>query len=182
MSKVVVFLAEGFEECEALLVVDLLKRAKIAVIMASVSDSLEVASSHNVKVLANSFAQDIDYSNVDMIVLPGGMPGTLNLGKSDFVRDKCTEFAENKKLAAICAAPSILGSLGILNGKRGTCYPGFEDKLKGCSVSYSGVCVDGNIITGRALGSAIDFSLELIKALEGEKSAENVAATICYES
>ena len=182
MKTAVVFLADGFEECEGLLVVDLLRRAKVNVITASVSGKKEIISSHRVVILADELAEDIDYNPVDMVVLPGGMPGTLNLGESEIVRHHCVSFAANpdKTVAAICAAPSVLGGLGLLQGKKATCYPSFEEKLTGAETTGDGVVVSGNIVTGQALGSAIPFALELIRKLCGDREAERVSKAICY--
>ena len=118
MSKAVVFFAEGTEECEALLVVDLLRRAKVEVTVASATDNRAITSSHKVHILADALAEDIDYSDVDLVVLPGGIPGTPNLAANKTVTDTCVSFARSgKKVAAICAAPSVLASLGLLEGK-----------------------------------------------------------------
>ena len=114
MSKAVVFFADGTEECEALLVVDLLRRAKVEVIVASAMGRRELVSSHNIHLTADALAEEVDYSDVDMVVLPGGIPGTPNLAANKTVTDTCTAFARaGRKVAAICAAPSILASLGL---------------------------------------------------------------------
>ena len=114
MAKAVVFFAEGTEECEALLVVDLLRRAKVEVLVASASGSREILSSHKVHITADALAEEVDYSDVDLVVLPGGIPGTPNLAANKTVTDTCTAFAKSgKKVAAICAAPSVLASLGL---------------------------------------------------------------------
>ena len=180
MSKVLVLLAEGFEECEALLVVDLLRRAGIDVETVSVGDDINVKSSHSVTIRADCYAEDADFNAADMIVLPGGMPGTTNLATSPIVIQQCCLFSAQKKLAAICAAPSVLGSLGILEGKKAIAYPGFEKKLKGAKIIDKNVVTDGNITTARALGSGIPFALELIRALEGDEASKNVAEQICW--
>ena len=129
MSKAVVFFAEGTEECEALLVVDLLRRAKVEVTVASASGSREIVSSHKVHITADALAEEVDYSDVDMVVLPGGIPGTPNLAANKTVTDTCVSFAKSgKKVAAICAAPSVLASLGLLEGRKATAHAGFQDK------------------------------------------------------
>lgn len=182
MKKVIVFFADGFEECEGLIIVDILRRAGIETVTASVSGKLSVVSSHNVCVTADVLAEDADYSSADMIVLPGGMPGTLNLAQNKLVTDQCRSFAENKAVAAICAAPSVLSGLGLLEKKPAACYPTFTEKLlaDGAVPSGEGVTVSGNIITGRALGSAIPFSLELVRQLSGPETAERVKTAICF--
>ena len=130
MSKAVVFFAEGTEECEALLVVDLLRRAKVEVTVASASGSREIVSSHKVHITADALAEEVDYSDVDMVVLPGGIPGTPNLAANKTVTDTCVSFAQaGKKVAAICAAPSVLAQLGLLEGRKATAHAGFQDQL-----------------------------------------------------
>jgi len=182
MSKAVVFLADGCEECEALIVVDLLRRAGVTVETASVSPTgaLEVVSSHGIHMFADAHADRISYETADMVILPGGLPGTTYLGESRTVLEQCRVFAATKRVAAICAAPSVLGSLGLLQGKKATCYPGFEDKLTGAQATNAKVTVDGNITTAQALGAAIPFALELIRQLEGDRAAEKVASAIHY--
>ena len=182
MSKVVVFLADGFEECEGLLTVDLLRRAGCAVTTASISKQRQITSSHDVCLMADALAEEVDFSDVDMIVLPGGMPGTSHLAGSSVVAEQCKAFAADphKWVAAICAAPSVLGGLGLLQGKRATSYPLFEQQLDGAIVTHEGVTVDGNIITGQGLGAAIPFALELVKCLSGEAMAQKIRDAICY--
>ena len=156
MSKAVVFFAEGTEECEALLVVDLLRRAKVEVTVASATGNRAITSSHKVHILADALAEDIDYSDVDLVVLPGGIPGTPNLAANKTVTDTCVSFARSgKKVAAICAAPSVLASLGLLEGKNATAHAAFQDKLAGAKVLDTEVVVDGNITTSYGLGGAI---------------------------
>ena len=145
MAKAVVFFAEGTEECEALLVVDLLRRAKVEVLVASASGSREILSSHKVHITADALAEEVDYSDVDLVVLPGGIPGTPNLAANKTVTDTCAAFAKaGKKVAAICAAPSVLAALGLLEGKNATAHAAFQDKLAGAHVLDTEVGVDGN--------------------------------------
>lgn len=156
MSKAVVFFADGTEECEALLVVDLLRRAKVEVIVASAMGRRELVSSHNIHLTADALAEEVDYSDVDMVVLPGGIPGTPNLAANKTVTDTCTAFARaGRKVAAICAAPSILASLGLLEGRNATAHAGFQDQLAGAVVHDEEVVVDGSITTSYGLGGAI---------------------------
>ena len=176
MSKAVVFFAEGTEECEALLVVDLLRRAKVDVTVASASGSREIVSSHKVHITADALAEEVDYSDVDMVVLPGGIPGTPNLAANKTVTDTCVSFAKSgKKVAAICAAPSVLASLGLLEGRKATAHAGFQDKLAGAEV-----VVDGNITTSYGLGGAIPFALELVRQLAGQAEADRIQNAIAY--
>ena len=133
MSKAVVFFAAGTEECEALLVVDLLRRAKVEVTIASATGNRAITSSHKVHITADALAEDIDYSDVDMVVLPGGIPGTPNLAANKTVTDTCVSFAQaGKKVAAICAAPSVLAQLGLLEGRKATAHAGFQDQAGRC--------------------------------------------------
>ena len=152
MSKAVVFFAEGTEECEALLVVDLLRRAKVEVTIASATGNRAITSSHKVHITADALAEDIDYSDVDMVVLPGGIPGTPHLAANKTVTDTCVSFAQaGKKVAAICAAPSVLAQLGLLEGRKATAHAGFQDQLAGAEVLDAEVVVDGNITTSYGL-------------------------------
>ena len=179
MKTAVVFLADGFEECEGLLVVDLLRRAGIHVITASVMGRKEILSSHQVTLLADACAEEVDFRNADVVVLPGGMPGTTHLGENSIVCKQCIAFAADKYVAAICAAPSVLAGLGLLVGKHATCHPAVEEKLSGAIVTGEPVTVDGNIITGQGLGAGIPFALKLAEILAGKETADRIAAAIC---
>ena len=175
--KAVVFLADGFEECEALITVDILRRAGVETVMASVMDRRQVESSRSIKVIADAMAADVDFDSADLIVLPGGRLGTENMAKSSIVAEKCREFAQagGKYLAAICAAPSLPASLGLLEGKKATCHPDFEGHMAGAVLTGTGVAVDGNIITGQAPGSALLFALVVLQTITGEKTVQKVA-------
>jgi 4-methyl-5(b-hydroxyethyl)-thiazole monophosphate biosynthesis len=175
---VYLFLANGFETIEALAVVDMLRRAKIDVKTVGVTGKI-VASSHNIDVTADIEIDEFDVKNADAVVLPGGMPGTLNLEADKTVQGAVDYCVENKKyICAICAAPSILGHKGLLKGKEAICFPGFENDLTGAILSDKYVVTDGLIITARGAGVAVDFGLEIVKALKGEETAENVRKTI----
>ena len=179
MAKVCVFTADGFEEVEGLTVVDLLRRAGEEVLMVSISDNLNVTGSHGIEIKADVFFDDVDYSTVDMLVLPGGMPGTRHLGEHQELAALLKRFAASDKMvAAICAAPSVLGGLGILKGRKAACYPGFEEKLEEAVVFTDPVVKDGNITTSRGVGTAIPFALELISQLEGEVKARQIKKSI----
>lgn len=181
MSKVYVFLADGFEEIEGLTVVDLLRRAKVETEMVSIMAAKQVKGSHGIEVTADSMFADNDYSDADILVLPGGMPGTLNLGNHEGLCDLLKKhYGEDKKIAAICAAPSVFGQLGFLNGRAATCYPGFESKLEGAIVCAAKVAVDGNVTTAKGMGAAIDFSLKLIEQLAGKETAAEISEGIIY--
>ena len=181
MSKVYVFLAEGFEEIEGLTVVDLLRRAKIDTEMVSVMEGRQITGSHGIKVTADSMFADVDFSDADLLVLPGGMPGTLNLGNHEGLCELLKkQYAEEKMIAAICAAPSVFGQLGLLEGRVATCYPGFEEKLNGATVNEKTVVVDGHVVTAKGMGAAIDFSLKLIELLVDKETADAIGTGVIY--
>ncbi len=179
-GDVIVFLADGFEECEGLLVVDLLRRAGLKVIMASIMGRRDVKSSREILIQADCLAENVEYSKAKMIVLPGGRAGTDILGRSELVKEMCKEFADEKIVAAICAAPSLLASLGLLDGKKVTVHPDFKDVMGKADVLDESVVVDGNVITGQGLGATIPFALELVKILMDNKKVERLRETICY--
>lgn len=181
MKKVSIFLAEGFEEVEALTQVDLLRRAGAEVTMVSISGAREVAGSHGIVVMADQVFTETDFSDMDLLVLPGGMPGTLHLKECAPLLALLKDFHEKgKKLAAICAAPTVLGAAGLLKGKKAACYPGCEDGLIGAEVLTDRVVVDGNITTSRGVGTAIPFALSLIAQLYGQEKAEEIRESIVY--
>lgn len=182
MAKVYIFLAEGFEEIEGLTVVDLLRRAKIDIQMVSITGDIKVTGSHQITTIADVLFEDADFRDAELLVLPGGMPGTNHLMEHKGLDKLLKEFYRNgKSLAAICAAPSVLGTKNLLTGKNATCYPGFEEKLYGANVKQSPVVSDGNITTSRGLGTAIDFSLAIIKNMKGEEVVRNIAEAIQYQ-
>ena len=178
--KAVVFLADGFEECEALITVDILRRAGVETIMASVSGRPEAESSRGIWVRTDLPAEDVDFGSVDMIVLPGGRTGTENMAASDIVTKQCRAFAAEKYVAAICAAPSVLAGLGLLEGKRATCHPDFEPHMAGAVLTHDSVTTDGNIITGQGLGATFDFAFKLTEILAGEDKVTSIKRAICY--
>jgi 4-methyl-5(b-hydroxyethyl)-thiazole monophosphate biosynthesis len=181
VAKVYIFLADGFEEIEALTVVDSLRRASIDIVMISITGNLLVTGAHRITTVAEALFNDMDFSDADMLVLPGGMPGTINLEKHFGLDTLLKDFAaKNKKIAAICAAPRVLGTKGLLEGKKATCYPGNEEALLGAEVLREDVVVDGNIITSRGMGTAMDFSLAIIRKLKGAEKAKEVSDQIQY--
>lgn len=182
MSRIGIFMADGCEEIEGLAVVDIVRRAKMDITMISINGKKEVTGAHNVVFLADALASEVNFEEFDAIVLPGGGPGTRNLAADATVNQVIKKFAaEGKLVCAICAAPSVLGAAGILQGKKATCYPGFEDKLTGALVSEEAVVTDGNIITGRGMGTAIPFGLEIVRYLQGEEAAETIRSGIVYQ-
>ncbi len=183
MKQVCVVLAEGFEEIEGLTVVDLLRRAGISVTTASVSGHQKVTGSHNISVIADALFEDVDFSEMDMMVLPGGMPGTKNLKAHSGVASQLNHMiSQGKEIAAICAAPSVLGSLGLLKGKQACCYPGFEDQLLGADVIYEPVAKSAQVITSRGMGTAIPFGLALVERLTDQETADKLAASVIYQA
>ena len=182
MKKIAVFFATGYEEIEALTVVDLCRRAGVDTMMVSVDGQKAVTGSHGISVEMDACFEDVDFEQLDMLVLPGGMPGTKNLEAHKELMDKVDAFhVAGKGVAAICAAPSILGHRGILKGRKACSYPGFEKDLEGAEVVFDSVAVSGHVITSRGMGCAIDFSLAIIGALCGEEAAKKMAETIIYK-
>lgn len=182
MKKIGVFLADGCEEIEALTVVDILRRAGIDVAMISISGEKLVKGAHGIDFYADIPAEFMDFDLLDGIVLPGGMPGTLNLGANKYVLQTIIDFnCKGKLVSAICAAPSVLGEAGLLNGKKATSYPGFEERLLGAEVCMEEVVFDGNIITSRGMGTAIPFALEIVRYLIDDSKAEELAKAIIYQ-
>ena len=180
MKTVYAFLADGLEEVECLMVVDLLRRAKLNVVTVSIKEELMVESSHKVKFFADKTIDEIDFEQGDCIFLPGGMPGTTNLSECGTLKDHIIKYNEQGKwLAAICAAPSIFSSLGILKDKRATSFQSFADKME-CKEYGGGVVRDGNIITGKGLGVALELGLELISCLIDEETSGKIADQIQY--
>ena len=178
--KVFIFLADGFEELEAIAPIDIFRRAGFDVTVISISNEKTVRGAHNISVLADCLFTEADYNVADLLYLPGGMPGTKNLGEHAGLKNLLMKQArENKKVAAICAAPSILGKLGLLNGKEAICFPGFEDQLTGATLSKEKMVESGNISTARGAGVAIQFALKLVEELKGKNLAEQLATQIC---
>ncbi|MGN1419278.1 MAG: DJ-1 family glyoxalase III [Acutalibacteraceae bacterium] len=173
------FLANGFEEVEALAPVDMLKRAKKEVLTVAVGGEY-ITGSHAITVKADTTIDQIVLSdNLEAIILPGGMPGTKNLEASKGVQAAIDFCAENKKyICAICAAPSVLGHKGLLNGKEAIAFPGFEDDLEGAKISKKHVVTDGNFITAKGAGVAIDFGLEIVKALCSQELSDSIRKSI----
>lgn len=174
-----VFLANGFEEVEAIATIDMLRRAELDVCTVGVGGDI-VTGSHNITVGCDISENLVEPNEtLQAVVLPGGMPGTLNLEKSPVVQ-KFIDYANdnNKIIAAICAAPSVLGHRGLLKGKKAICFPGFEQELYGAELSEEPVCRDGNIITGKGAGVAVDFGLAIAAEFAGEAKARAIRASI----
>jgi len=182
MKNITVHLAEGFEEIEAISIIDVLRRAEFKVEVVSITGELEVTGSHNIKVTADALFEDIDYSDIDMIVLPGGMPGSANLKAHSGLREQILNFNDSEKpMAAICAAPMVFGNLGLLKEKQATCYPGFEDELHGAIITGEAVAEAGNIITGKGAGVAIKFALKIVEKFNGKEVADDLGAKMIVQ-
>lgn len=183
-DTVAVLLATGFEEVEALAVVDSLYRAGIRADLISIENERHVASSHGIKVVADLMLDDADLASYTVVFLPGGMPGTLGLKANERVREELTRRASSgEKTAAICAAPSILAELGVLQGKRATANPGFMAALGagGAQAETTPVVVDGNIVTSRGAGTALELGFELVRQLLGDEAAQQVRESVVWE-
>ena len=179
MKKVFIFLADGFEEIEAIAPIDILRRAELDVVTVSISDSKTVTGAHGIKVEADQLFTETTFGENDYYVLPGGYDGMLNLSAHQGVNELLKkQHNAGKKLAAICASPSVLGKLGILEGKEAICYPGFEGKLTGATISKKSVVEDGNVITGKGPGVAVQFALKIVESLKGKETASQVSDSL----
>lgn len=176
MSKVLVPLADGFEEIEAMTIIDLLRRAEIDVITAGLT-SEPVRAAHGVTVIADTTIDEAMKIDFDAVVLPGGMPGASNLNDDDRIHEMLRRMTDSGKFAgAICAAPIVLAKSGLLDGKKATSYPGFLDKMDVPAMTYTGAAVehDGKIVTSRGPGTAMDFGLKIIEVLQGKEKRDTV--------
>jgi 4-methyl-5(b-hydroxyethyl)-thiazole monophosphate biosynthesis len=176
-------MADGCEEIEGLTVVDVARRGGLEISMISITGQKEVNGSHGIVFHADELKENVDFKELDGIVLPGGMPGTLNLGADETVTDVVKKFAEKGKLvSAICAAPSVLGACGVLSGKHATCHPGFEEKLTGAVFEEKTVVTDGNIITSRGMGTAVPFALEIVRYFMGDETVDKIKTGLVYNA
>lgn len=178
---VAVHLAEGYEEIEAVSIIDVLRRANIETLIVSVTEKKEVTGSHGIIISSDRLFDEVDYTQVKMIILPGGMPGAKNLKNHEKLGSEIVRFySEGKPLGAICAAPIVLGNLNLLKNKKATCYPGYEDQLTGAEVTGNNVEQSYNIITGKGAGVAIQFALHIVKMLKGKKLADELAEKLVF--
>lgn len=181
MKKVYLFLATGFEEVEALTVVDILRRGGVDCKTVSVTGDYDVTSSHMVTVRADLLFDEADFSDGEMLVMPGGIPGTPNLKAHEGLAKLIRQYKEEgKNLAAVCAAPTIYGEMGLLEGKNATCFPGMEDGLIGANKLTDNVVCDGQFITSRGMGTCIDFGLALLARLTNQDKAQEIGKKIVY--
>lgn len=180
MKMIYVFLANGFEELEAIAPVDILKRSRIPLKTVGVGGKV-ISGSLGIEITADITIEEVKKEDIEGIILPGGMPGTDNLYANEKIHDIVNYCAErNILIAAICAAPSILGKMGILENKFACCYPGFEESLKGAKISDSLVCSDKNIITAKGPGAATEFGFKILEYLKNDKAAEVVKKSMQF--
>ena len=181
-KKVYIFLADGFEDIEGLMVVDLLRRAGIDITTVSVMQTKEIHTSHGITMFADSLYGDDDYKEADMLVLPGGKLGTANLKAFEPLRALLPEVCSmGRKIAAICAAPTMFSDLGLLKDRKATCYPSLLDTLDCKEKMEDNVVIDGNITTSRGLGTSLDFALSIIEQIISPEKAEEIAVSVAYK-
>lgn len=182
MKRAIMLFAEGFETVEALMAVDILRRGGVEVTMTSINEDEVVHSAHGIGIEMDATMDEVDVMEYDAIILPGGIPGTIHLGESEAVKKAvmCMNDA-GKIVSAICAAPGVFGKYGLLQGKKACSYPDHEVNLLGATVLREPVVVDGNIVTSRALGTAMEFALKLLELLEGEEKMNQIKSAIVYQ-
>lgn len=181
-KKCAIFLADGFEDCEGMITIDILRRGRVSIDTVSMNDSLQVHTSHGVTLQADKLFKDVNTEDYDVLILPGGKVGTANLEKNERLKEALVKHCENGKLTcAICAAPSILGHLGLLKGKNYTCFPEFEDKSYGGQYQMELAVKDGNIITARGMGATIEFARLILKQLVSDEMMRKVEYGMQYE-
>lgn len=182
MGTIYVFFADGFEEIEAFTSVDVLRRAGLNVEMVTITGEEVVMGAHDVPVLCDSYFKDCDFNDADLLLLPGGMPGAATLSKYEGLNNLILDFVkQDKPIAAICAAPMVLGKLGLLKGKKATCYPGFEQYLDGAECTGKQVEIDGKIITSIGPGGAMDFALAVVEMLMGKDKVAELEEAMCVK-
>lgn len=181
MAKAYIFVANGSEEIETLIPVDVLRRGGVEVKTVSITGSLEAELSHGVTIKTDLTFEDANLNDADLLMLPGGLPGSTNLNAHNGVREALMkQYNAGKLVAAICAAPMVFGSLGIVNGRRATCYPGFEKFLDGAEYTHELCTVDGNVVTGEGPAAALPFAYKLLEMLSTEQTAHEVADGMMY--
>lgn len=182
MSRIAVFFANGYEEIEALSVVDICRRCGLVVDMVSITEERMVEGSHGIAVKMDKTFEEVDFKACDMIVLPGGLPGTTNLEAHEGLMEQVDAFyAAGKYIGAICAAPSIFGHRGILKGRKACSYPSFEGNLEGAEVTSGPVEISDNVITSRGMGTALDFGLAIAGLFVGQEKAAELSKGIVYK-
>ena len=183
MKSIFVFLADGFEEIEAITPIDVLRRAGLSVQTVSVMEEQIVVGAHGIPVVADKMFADIHLEDAEMLLLPGGLPGATNLDAHQGLSDMIMAFAsEGKALAAICAAPLVFGNRGLLQGKKATCYPGFESYLTGAEYTAALVEIDGNFITAKGPGAAMDFAFAIVEKYCGIEKVNELKSGMMIKS
>lgn len=182
MSTVAVFLADGFEEIEALAVVDLCRRAGLDTPMVSIMQDKIATGSHGIQVIADKMLAEIDFDSVDMIVLPGGLQGILKLEACQPLMEQVKDFyAKGKYISAICAAPTVFGRLGLLKDRTACCYPSMEEELICAKVGRNPVEISDHVTTSRGMGTAMDLGLAIVERFNGKEAADKLAETVVYQ-
>lgn len=183
MAKIYVFLANGCEEIEALAPVDILRRGGVEVVTVSINETALVVTAHGVKIYADAaFSEIADFADADMLLLPGGLPGATNLRDHEGVRQALLAQAEaGKRIGAICAAPLVLGSLGLLQGRKATCYPGFEQYMTGAEYTAELFTEDGNIITGEGPAATLPYAYQILSYFVGPEQTDEIAEGMMYK-
>lgn len=180
--KIKMLIADGFEEIEAITLIDLLRRANYDLKTVSINQNNEIEGSHKIKMITDMVFDDVNFNDTDVIVLPGGVPGVPNLVSENKVLDLIKDFYNhNKYIVAICAAPFVLERAGILSGKKITCYPTWEDKINSAKIKKKDVVVDGRIITARGVGAAIDLGLKLVEIFSSKSDSKILKNSIVYK-
>ena len=175
------FFANGFEETEAIAPIDVMRRAGLDVKLVSITNDLMVTGSHGISVKTEVLFDEVDFDDAELLFLPGGMPGTKNLDAHAGLCELLQKSAEKGiKMAAICAAPMVFGNLGLLNGEKASCYPGFEEHLIGATLEKNEVVVSGQFITSRGAGTAMALGLKIVELMKDEKIAKELASAIIY--
>lgn len=182
MDKVYEFIATGSEEIESLIPLDVMRRGGVEFLTVSITGSKTVEMAHGAKVEADLLFEEADFSDADLLMLPGGLPGADNLNAHEGVGKALLEQNEKGKLiAAICAAPQVFGSLGLLKGKRATCYPGFEKFMSGATYTHELCTVDGNVVTGEGPAATLPYAYRLLSMLKGEAVADQIAEGMMFK-
>lgn len=180
--KMKMLIAEGFEEIEAITLIDILRRANYNLKTVSINRNNEIQGSHEIKIITDMVFEDVNFDDTDVLLLPGGVPGVPNLASEDKVLDLVKKFYNEKKyIAAICAAPFILERANILLNKNVTCYPSWEDKITSAKIKRSNIVIDGKIITARGIGAAIDLGLKLVEIFSSKNESKNLKNKIVYK-
>lgn len=182
MTKVYEFIATGFEDIEALITLDVMRRAGVDFKLVSITGSRQVETAHGVMITADLLFEESDFSDANMLLLPGGMPGSTNLNEHTELKNLLVEHdAKGKWIGAICAAPMVLGGLGLLKGRRATCYPGFEKYLEGAEYTHELCTRDGNIITGEGPAATFPYAFALLEALTDRQTADQIAEGMMFK-